>query len=158
MRLSGLGGLIPPVWVCHMQRGEGPMTQDEQAQVDRIWEVIEKAGVCMRAAQFADGLRVRPMVGLPTWDENAVLCLTDRCGLKDADIEASPEVYLTFVYPNENVYLALTGEAFVNLGPDDARELSTHKEEAWWSGPHDPNLLVMRVELWRAEMWDSPVN
>jgi len=141
-----------------MQRGERPMTQDKQAQVDRIWEVIEKAGVCMMAAQFADGLRVRPIMTLPVREENAILCVTDRRGLKDADIEASPEVYLTFVYPNENVYLALTGEAFVNLDPDDARELWTHKEEAWWSGPHDPNLLVMRVELWRAEMWDSPVN
>lgn len=134
------------------------MTQDEQVQVDRIWQVIERAGVCMMAANFADGLRVRPMMTLPVRDENAILCVTDRRGLKDADIEEAPEVYLTFVYPNENVYLALTGEAFVNLDPDDAQELWTQKEEAWWSGPDDPNLLVMRVELWRAEMWDSPVN
>jgi general stress protein 26 len=134
------------------------MTQDEQVHIERIWHVIERAGVCMMAASFADGLRVRPMMTLPARDENAILCVTDRRGLKDADIEDSPEVYLTFVYPNENVYLALTGEAFVNLDPDGARSLWMQNEEAWWSGPDDPNLLVMRVELWRAEMWDSPVN
>jgi len=134
------------------------MTQDEQVHIERIWQVIERAGVCMMAAPFGDGLRVRPMMTLPAREENAVLCLTDRRGLKDHDIEIAPEVYLTFVYPNENVYLAITGEAFVSLDPEEARELWTHQEEAWWSGLDDPNLLVMRVELWRAEMWDSPLN
>jgi general stress protein 26 len=132
--------------------------QDERVQVDRIWEVIEKARVCMMATQFDDGLRVRPVVTLPVRAENAILCLTDRRGLNDDDIEIAPEVYLTFVYPDENVYLALTGEVFVSMDPDEARELWTHKEEAWWSGRDDPNLLVMRVELWRAEMWDGPAN
>jgi hypothetical protein len=59
------------------------MTQDEQAQVDRIWQVIEKAGVCMMAVHFADGIRVRPMVTLPAREENVILCLTDRRGLKN---------------------------------------------------------------------------
>ena len=133
-------------------------TRSEQAQIDRIWQVVEGAGVCMMATQFADGLRVRPMVTLADRDENAVWCLTDRRGLNDHEIEFSPEVYLTFVYPNENVYLALTGEVFVNMDPEHAQALWEQMQETWWSGPDDPNLLVMRVELWRAEMWDSPIN
>jgi hypothetical protein len=36
------------------------MTGAEQIQVDRIWDVIEKARVGMMATQFSDGLR-RPM-------------------------------------------------------------------------------------------------
>lgn len=130
----------------------------EQAQIDRVWQVIEGAGVCMMATQFADGLRVRPMVTLADRDENAVWCLTDKRGLNDHEIELSPEVYLTFVYPNENVYLALTGEVFVCMDPERTQMLWEHMQERWWSGPDDPNLLVMRVELWRAEMWDSPIN
>ena len=130
----------------------------EQAQIDRIWQVIERAGVCMMATHFADGLRVRPMVTLADRDDNAVCCLTDRRGLNNDEIETSPEVYLTFVYPNENVYLALTGEVFVSMDPEHAQALWERMQETWWSGPDDPNLLVMRVELWRAEMWDSPIN
>jgi general stress protein 26 len=133
-------------------------TNDDQQAVDRIWEVIEKAGVCMMATQFADGLHVRPMVTLAQREENVVWCVTDRRGLKDDDIEVAPEVYLTFVYPNENVYLALTGEVFVSLEPEHAEVLWERMQETWWSGPTDPNLLVMRVELWHAEMWDSPTD
>jgi len=89
------------------------MARSDQGNVDRIWEVIEKARVCMMSTQFADGLRVRPMEALPERHDNVICFLTDRRGLREDEIEVSPEVYLTFVYPEENVYLALTGEAFV---------------------------------------------
>ncbi len=30
-------------------------------KIDRVWEVIEKAGICMLTTAFAGGLRARPM-------------------------------------------------------------------------------------------------
>lgn len=131
---------------------------DEQAQIDRVWQVVERAGVCMMATQFADGSRVRPMVTSADRDGNAVCCLTDRRGLDDHEIEVHSEVYLTFVYPNEHVYLALTGEAFVSTDAAQAQALWARRQETWWNGPDHPNLLMMRVELWHAEKWDSPVS
>jgi len=59
------------------------VTREEQAQVDRIWDVIEKARVCMMATQFSDGLRVRPMEALPERDENVICFLIDRRGLRE---------------------------------------------------------------------------
>jgi len=138
--------------------GRHENSSHEQADIDRIWEVIQKARVCMMATRFSDGMRVRPMEALPERDENVICFLTDKRGLKDDEVEICPEVYLTFVYPNENVYLALTGEAFVSRDPDCARALWDRQQDGWLSGPDDPNLLVMRVELWRAEMWDGPAN
>lgn len=134
------------------------MGKHQLESVDRIWEVIEKARVCMMATQFADGLRVRPMEALPQRDENVICFLTDRRGLREDDVEICPEVYLTFVYPNENVYLAVTGEAFVIEDIDCARRLWDRQQDGWLSGPTDPNLMIIRVELWRAEMWDGPAN
>lgn len=130
----------------------------EQRHIDRIWEVIEKARVCMMAMQFADGLRVRPMEALPERGENVIYFLTDRRGLREDDVEDCPEVYLTFVYPQENVYLGLTGEAFVIQDVACAEALWDRQEDGWLSGPDDPNLMIIRVELWRAEMWDGPAN
>lgn len=49
------------------------------------------------------------MEALPERDENVIYFLTDRRGLREYDIEIYPEVYLTFVYPAENVYLGLRG-------------------------------------------------
>jgi hypothetical protein len=28
---------------------------------DRVWDIIEQAGVCMLTTQFGDGLRTRPL-------------------------------------------------------------------------------------------------
>ena len=134
------------------------MARSDQGNVDRIWEVIEKARVCMMSTQFADGLRVRPMEALPERHDNVICFLTDRRGLREDEIEVSPEVYLTFVYPEENVYLALTGEAFVINDRDCAVRLGDRQLDGWLSGPDDPNLMIIRVELWRAEMWDGPAN
>jgi len=134
------------------------MAKNEKENVDRIWEVVEKARVCMMATQFSDGLRVRPMEALPQRDENVICFITDRRGLREHQIEVSPEVYLTFVYPKENVYLALTGEAFVINDADCAERLWSRQQDGWLSGPDDPNLMIIRVELWRAEMWDGPAN
>jgi general stress protein 26 len=114
------------------------MSGEEQIHVDRIWDVIEKARVCMMATQFSDGLRVRPMEALPERDENVICFLTDRRGLREDEIEVCPEVYLTFVYPSESVYLALTGEAFVDDDVDCARRLWDRQQDGWLSGPKDP--------------------
>jgi hypothetical protein len=86
------------------------MAKNEKENIDRSWDVVETARGCMMATQFSDGLRVRPMEALPERDENGICFITDRRGLREHQIEVFREVYLTFVYPNENVYLALTGQ------------------------------------------------
>jgi general stress protein 26 len=134
------------------------MTGATKAQVDRVWAVIDKAGVCMMTTNFPDGLRARPMEARPERDEGVVWFLTDRRGLKDDEIESCPEVCLTFVHQPEKVYLSLTGEASVHRDPDKAEALWNRKQETWWDGPEDPNLRVLRVKLKRAEMWDGPAD
>jgi general stress protein 26 len=72
-------------------------TNSDQPNIDRVWEVIERARVCMMATHFSDGLRVRSMEALPERDGNVIWFLTDRRGLKDDEVEVCPEIYLTFV-------------------------------------------------------------
>ena len=42
--------------------------------------------------------------------------------------------------------------------PARPKALWNEKQEIWWSGPDDPNLRVVRVELEEAEMWDGPAS
>ena len=134
------------------------MAKTEKAKLDRVWEIIDKAGVCMLTTHFSDGLRARPMEARPDRGADAIWFLTDRRGLKDDEVERSPDVCLTFVYPEEKVYLSVTGEASVAKDPERARALWNRTQEVWWSGPDDPDLLVMRVDLERAEIWDGPAD
>ena len=135
------------------------MTEHDENTIHRIWHIIEKVGICMMTTRFEGGLRARPLEARPDRDENIIWFLTDRRGLKDDEIQAHPEVCLTFVYPTEKVYLSVTGRAFVTTDSCRAKELWNEEQQAWWpGGPADPNLLVMRVELDQAEMWDGPAS
>ena len=43
--------------------------------------------------------------------------------------------------------------------PERAKALWNEEQQVWWpGGPEDPNLLVMKIEPERAEMWDGPAN
>ena len=88
-----------------MTKGEG--------HIDRVWEVIYKAKICMMVTRFGGGLRARPLEARPDRDAEVIWFLTDKRGLKDDEIEADAKVCLTFVYPEDKVYLSITGKAFV---------------------------------------------
>jgi general stress protein 26 len=134
------------------------MQQVSKPQIDRIWEVIDKAGVCMLVTHSDHGLRARPMEPKPERDENSIWFLTDIRGLKDDEIRADRDVCLTCILAEEKVYLSLTAEASVVRDNGRARALWDSKQNAWWSGPEDPNLILLRARLKQAEMWDGPAS
>ena len=116
------------------------MTNHDENIINRIWRIIEQVGICMMTTCFEGGLRARPLEARPDRDENIIWFLTDRRGLKDDEIQAHPEVCLTFVYPKEKVYLSVTGRAFVTTDSCRAKELWNEEQQAWWpGGPADPN-------------------
>jgi general stress protein 26 len=132
---------------------------NKQSAIDRVWHIIEKASICMVTTRFEGGLRARPLEARPNRDESTIWFLIDKRGLKDDEVKSCPEVCLTFVYPKEKVYLSVTGRAFVSRNSRRAEQLWNEEQRMWWpAGPLDPNLLVMRVELDRAEMWDGPAS
>ncbi|MGH6866493.1 MAG: pyridoxamine 5'-phosphate oxidase family protein [Methyloceanibacter sp.] len=134
------------------------MSTFEQTYTERVWEIVEKSGICMLTTHFSGGLRARPMEARPDPEEDAIWFLTDRRGLKDDEIKTHPDVCLAFFYGPEKVYLSISGKATARRDPGRAQVLWNKKQEAWWEGPDDPNLLVMRVDPLRGEMWDGPSN
>ena len=58
-----------------------------QAHIDRVWHVIDKAGICMMTTQFDGGMRATDG-GPPDKDAGVIWFLTDHRGLKDDEIDA----------------------------------------------------------------------
>ena len=55
--------------------------------IERVWAIVDKAGICMLTTRFGRLLEARPAK-----DHDAIWFLIDVCGLKDDEVEANPEV------------------------------------------------------------------
>lgn len=129
-----------------------------QDSIERVWEIIEKVGVCMLTTRFAGGLRARPLEARPDRAASLIWFVTDLHSRKDDEIEAAQDVGLVFIDAKEKAYLSLTGRADVLRDPAKATEIWKKTDDAWWDGPHDPNVRVLRVEPLTAELWDGPAS
>jgi general stress protein 26 len=127
-----------------------------QDSIQRVWDIIEKVGVCMLATRFPGGLRARPLEARPDPAASLIWFVTDLRSRKDDDIDAAQDVCLVFIDAKEKAYLSLTGRADVLRDPAKAAEIWKKTDDAWWDGPRDPNVCVLRVEPLTAELWDGP--
>jgi general stress protein 26 len=128
----------------------------EQNHLDRVWDVIEKVGVCMLTTAIEHGLRARPLEARPDRKAGIVWFVTDIRSGKGTEIEADHNVGLTFVDTKANVYLSLTARARVQRDPAKAAEIWKTTDNMWWTGPIDPNVCVLRVTPLTADLWDGP--
>jgi general stress protein 26 len=131
----------------------------EQYNIDRVWDIIEKVGVCMLTTQFAGGLRARPIETRPDRDADLIFFVTDVRSAKEDEIEAAPDVGLVILDPKDKAYLSITGRARVMRDAAKMKAVWRKTDELWWpGGPTDPNVCLMRIEPQTAELWDGPAS
>jgi len=65
----------------------------------RVWDIIEKVGVCMLTTQFSGGLRARPIEARADRDAGLIFFVTDVHSAKDDEINAAPDVGLVLMPP-----------------------------------------------------------
>ena len=131
----------------------------KQNNVDRIWDIIEKVGVCMLATQCAGRLRARPMEARPDRKRRLIFAVTDSRSAKLDEIEARPDISLIFIDAEAKAYLSITGRASVTRDISKTKEIWRRTDEAWWpGGPSDPNVRLLRIEPVSAELWDGPAS
>jgi general stress protein 26 len=127
--------------------------------VDRVWDIIQNVGVCMLTTQFGDGLRARPLEARPDRDAGVIFFVTDLHSPKEDEIQAAPDVGLVFIDSSANAYLSITARASVMRDPDKTRAVWRKTDEVWWpGGPTDPDVSLLRVEPFTAELWDGPAS
>jgi general stress protein 26 len=125
---------------------------------ERVWDIIEQVGVCMLTTQFDDGLRARPVEARPDRAAGLIWFVTDLRSGKEHEIEREHDVGLVFIDPEGKAYLSLTARAEVRRDHAKAAEIWKATDNAWWRGPDDPNVCVLRVRPLVAELWDGPAS
>ena len=125
--------------------------------IDRIWDIVEKVSVCMLTTQFVGGLRARPLEARPDRDAGLIYFVTDIHSAKEDEIEATPDVGLVFIDPNDKAYLSITGRACVIRDAEKTKAAWRKTDEVWWpGGPNNPDVCLLRIEPFTAELWDGP--
>jgi general stress protein 26 len=130
----------------------------EKHTIDRVWDIIEKVGVCMLTTQFAGGLRARPLEARPDRDAGLIFFVTDFHSAKENEIEASSEVGLVFIDSDEKAYLSVTGSASVMHDANKIKKAWRKTDEVWWPAPDSPDVCVLQIEPSTAELWDGPAS
>ena len=127
--------------------------------IDRVWDIIEKVSVCMLTTTFAGGLRARPLEARPDRYAGHIYFVTDIHSAKEYEIEATPDVGLVFIDSNDKAYPSITGRAGVMLDADKIKAAWRKSDEVWWpGGPNDPDVCLLRIEPFTAELWDGPAS
>jgi general stress protein 26 len=130
----------------------------ERKHLDRVWDIIEKVGTCMLTTRFPGGLRARPLEARPDREAGLIWFVTDLHSGKEHEIEAEHEVGLVFFDAKEKAYLSVSARAGVLRDHGKAAEIWKNTDNAWWKGPDDPNVCVLRVVPATAELWDGPAS
>jgi general stress protein 26 len=126
--------------------------------LDRVWEIVERMGVCMLTTRLAGGLRARPLEARPDRTASLIWFVTDLRSGKEREVETEHDVGLVFIDANANAYLSITARAEVRRDPAKAAEIWKATDNMWWSGPDDPDACVLRVKPLTAELWDGPAS
>jgi general stress protein 26 len=84
--------------------------------------------------------------------------VTDVHSAKESDVEAVPQVGLVFIDSNNKAYLSITGRACVTRDAEKTKAAWRKTDEVWWGGPNDPNVCVLEIEPFTAELWDGPAS
>jgi general stress protein 26 len=130
----------------------------EANKLDRVWDIIQKVGVCMLTTRFPGGLRARPLEARPDREAGLIFFVTDLRSGKEHEIEAEHDVGLVFIDPKDKAYLSITATAQVLQDHAKAREIWKTTDNVWWNGADDPNVCVLRVRPLTAELWDGPAS
>jgi general stress protein 26 len=129
-----------------------------QDDIKRVWDILEDNSIGMLTTKCPKGLRSRPLDARPDRDTGEIFFLTDVRGLKDDEIEASPDVCFTVTDKDHNIYLSITAGASVIRDTAKARHIWKNDDIWWKGGPDDPNVRVLKLVPTKAELWDGPAS
>ncbi len=125
--------------------------------IERVWDVVEKAGIGMLTTRFGGGLRARPLEPRLDREAGVIRFVTDIRGAKDDEIEAAPDACFIVIETGDKAYLSITGRAVIVRDRATAARIWKKTDNVWWPrGADDPNVRVLEFHPATAELWDGP--
>lgn len=134
----------------HKQEG----TQDG---LKTLASLIGDVRFAMLTTLTAEGhLHSRPLTTQQTEFDGDVWFIVARDGEAVADIQARPQVNVSYAHPGKGAYVSLSGQAELVDDPAKLDELWSDAYKAFFpQGKADPNLQLIKIHARGAEYWEG---
>lgn len=126
--------------------------------LEKLADLIEECRFAMLTTAEPDGtLRSRPLATLQVDPAGALWFFTSASSPKVEEIEQYRRVNLSYSNPDASDYVSVSGTAHTVRDRAKMRELWTPWVKPWFPrGLDDPDLVLLKVTIDRAEYWDAP--
>jgi general stress protein 26 len=132
-------------------------TETESNPVHKVAELIKDIRTAMLVTTGSDGKpHCRPMATQDAEFDGTVWFLTDIESAMVMEIAVNPTVAIAYSSPARESYVSLTGQAGIFNDRERIRDYWSSYMKAWWDGPEDPRIRLMKVDVEQAEYWDTP--
>lgn len=134
-----------------------PQTKTEDLQ--KLREMVKDIDFCMLTTIDESGsLHSRPMsVNGDIDPDGDMWFFTAASSHKVAEVNSSPKVNVSFAEPKSQRYVSISGTAELIRDRQKIEELWKPEFKMWFpKGTEDPDIALLKVNLEKAEYWDSP--
>lgn len=134
-------------------------TQARENDLQKLRELVKDIDFCMLTTFDESGdLHSRPMSSNGDIDQNGdIWFFTNASSHKVSEIAKLPKVNVSFADPDNQRYISVSGTAQLVRDRAMIDELWRPEFKMWFpEGKDDPEIALLRVNLEKAEYWDSP--
>ncbi|MFN6943803.1 MAG: pyridoxamine 5'-phosphate oxidase family protein [Cytophagaceae bacterium] len=125
---------------------------------EKLKDLVKDIKIAMLTTVDTDGsLRSRPMSVSEIDNGGCLWFFTPANAPKAEEIEHDGHVNVSFMEKGTENYVSISGQASTIKDRNKIDELWSPILKAWFpEGKKDPNIALIRVEIEKAEYWDSP--
>jgi general stress protein 26 len=133
------------------------MNQAGAEKALELWEFIRGIRIAVLTSEDGPYLRSRPMTAIQTEFEGTLWFFAHASTHKGAEFHSSERVCVSYVDPDKQNYVSLSGHARLVRDPEQIKAHWTEAARTWFPrGTDDPDIALLKVEVERAEYWDAP--
>ena len=131
-------------------------TRDEA--IAKLRKMIKGIQFAMLTTALPDGtLRSRPMATQETEFDGDLWFFCDAESAKVYEVRQDMHVNVSYADPGNSRYVSVSGLASITRDKARIKEIWTPANKAWFpSGPDDPHIALLKVDVTQAEYWDGP--
>lgn len=132
--------------------------QDPHTSLDEqheLWRRAQKLRFAMMTTRAGAALASRPMTLQGVDGDGTLWFFTAADTALVDDVHRDASLNVAFADPSDDFYLSVSGIGHFQHDRQKIEALWTPMAAAWFDGPHDPRLALLRVQPERVDYWKN---